>query len=70
MVLVFGSLSPWLSLGCIAAKKSDFVCLLTSLLQHIRGMAGDDRVRFVKFDGGAEFVSEDALQVYSILFIQ
>ena len=50
--------------GAIAAKKSDFITILTSLLRHIRGKVGDDRVRYVKFDGGAEFVSEPALQVY------
>ena len=50
--------------GAIAAKKSDFVSILTSLLRHIRGKVGDDRVRFVKFDGGAEFVTEAALQIY------
>jgi hypothetical protein len=37
---------------------------LHSLLRHIRGKVGDDRVRFVKFDGGAEFRTESAVQVY------
>ncbi len=43
------------------ARKSDFVTILNSLLRHIRGKVGDDRVCFVKFDGGAEFVTEEAL---------
>jgi hypothetical protein len=50
--------------GAISAKKSDFCTVVTSLLRHIRGKVGDDRVRFVKFDGGAEFVTEAALQTY------
>ena len=50
--------------GAISAKKSDFVSILHSLLRHIRGKVGDDRVRFVKFDGGAEFMTESAVQVY------
>ncbi len=33
--------------GAIFAKKSDFVSILHSLLHHIRGKVGDDRVRFV-----------------------
>jgi hypothetical protein len=52
--------------GAIAAKKSDFVTILNSLLRHIRGKVGDDRVRFVKFDGGGEFVTEAALQTYRL----
>jgi hypothetical protein len=50
--------------GAISAKKSDFVSIVNSLLRHIRGKVGDDRVRFVKFDGGAEFRTESAVQVY------
>jgi hypothetical protein len=50
--------------GAIAEKKSDFVTILNSLLRHIRGKVGDDRVRFVEFDGGPEFVTDAALQTY------
>jgi hypothetical protein len=50
--------------GAVAEKKSDFVTILNSLLRHIRGKVGDDRVRFVKFDGGPEFVTEAAVQIY------
>ena len=50
--------------GAVAAKKSEFVDILNRLLRHIRGKVGDDRVRFVKFDGGAEFVTESALEIY------
>ena len=50
--------------GAVADKKSDFVAILDRLLRHIRGKVGDDRVRFVKFDGGPEFVTEAALVKY------
>ncbi len=50
--------------GAISAKKSDFVSILHSLLRHIRGKVGDDCVRFVKFDGGAEFRTESVVHVY------
>ncbi len=51
--------------GAISAKKSDFVSILHSLLCHMCGKVGDDRVRFVKFDGGAEFRTKSAVQIYS-----
>ena len=50
--------------GAVAVKKSEFIVILNCLLRHIRGKVGDDRVRFVKFDGGAEFVTESVLEVY------
>jgi hypothetical protein len=50
--------------GAISAKKSDFVSIVNSLLRLIRGKVGDDCVRFVKFDGGAEFMTESAVQFY------
>ncbi len=50
--------------GAIAEQKSDLIAILHSLLRHIRDMVGEDPVLFVKFDGGSEFVTEDALQIY------
>ena len=50
--------------GAMAERKYDFSTILNSLLRNIRGLVGNARVRFVKFDGGSEFVTEDALQVY------
>jgi hypothetical protein len=48
--------------GVMAVKKSEFVTIVDRLLRHIRGLVGDDRVRFVKFDGAPEFVTEPALE--------
>ncbi len=43
-------------LGVITGALSLPRNILHSLLRHIRGKVGDDRVRFVKFDGGAGFM--------------
>ncbi len=53
IILVFGCYH-W---GAISAKKSDFVSIVNSLLRHIRGKVGDDRVLIVKSDGGAKFMT-------------
>ena len=34
-----------------ATKKTEFIIIIDKLLRHIRGLVGDDLVRFVKFDG-------------------
>ena len=41
-----------------AKKKSEYPVLLEKMLRHVRGKVGDDRIRFLKFDGGPEFITE------------
>ena len=41
-----------------AKKKSEYPVLLEKMLRHVRGKVGDDRIRFLKFDGYPEFTTE------------
>jgi hypothetical protein len=50
--------------GATASKKTEFLEIVDRLLRHIRGLVGDGRVRFVKFDGAPEFVTEPALEIF------
>ena len=39
-----------------ATKKTEFIIIIDKLLRHIRGLVGDDLVRFVKFDCDPELL--------------
>jgi len=46
-----------------ATKKSEYPVLLDKMLRHVRGKVGDDRIRFLKFDGGPEFTTEPSNEI-------
>ena len=46
-----------------AQKKSEYPVLLDKMLRHVRGKVGDDRIRFLKFDGGPEFTTEPSNEI-------
>ena len=50
--------------GATATKKTEFIIIIEKLLRHVRGLVGDDRVRFVKFDGAPEFITETVLSLF------
>jgi hypothetical protein len=47
--------------SALSPKQADLVSILNSLLLNIRGRVDDDSVCFIKFDGGAEFITESSL---------
>ena len=50
--------------GATAIMTTEFLEIVDRLLRHIRGLVGDGRVRFVKFDGAPEFVTEPAMEIF------
>ena len=61
----FWQFAPPVIPGEAGGAIAETICtILNSLLRHLRCLVGDTLVCFVKFDGGSEFVTEDALQVY------